>query len=83
MRMPDTLTVRVNGATVEVPVGATAAVALLIAGANSRISVTGQPRMPFCAMGTCFECRCEINGEPQRRGCQVLCEREMVIRTND
>jgi D-hydroxyproline dehydrogenase subunit gamma len=80
--MPDSVTVRVNGTAVEVPAGATAAVALLIAGARSRVSVTGQPRTPFCGMGTCFECRCEINGEPQRRGCQILCEREMEIRTN-
>jgi len=80
--MSDTVIVRVNGAAVEVPAGATAAVALLIAGANSRVSVTGQPRLPFCGMGTCFECRCEIDGEPHRRGCQVLCKRDMEIRTN-
>jgi D-hydroxyproline dehydrogenase subunit gamma len=80
--MPNTVTVHVNGARVEVPAGATAAVAMLIARAFSRISVTGRPRLPFCGMGTCFECRCEVNGEKQRRGCQVMCEPEMEIRTH-
>jgi len=80
--MPETITVRVNGATVEVPAGATAAVAVVMARAKSRVSVAGQPRMPFCGMGTCFECRCEINGETQKRGCQVLCQRDMEIRSN-
>ncbi len=80
--MPESIPVRVNGASVQVPAGATAAVAVLISGARSRVSVSGQPRVPFCAMGTCFECRCEINGEPQRRSCQVLCVPEMEIRTD-
>ena len=80
--MPNTVTVRVNGARVEVPAGSTAAVAMLVARAFSRVSVSGQPRMAFCGMGTCFECRCEVNGEKQRRGCQVTCEPEMEIRTN-
>jgi D-hydroxyproline dehydrogenase subunit gamma len=77
-----TIWVHVNGATIEVPMGATAAVALLIAGRRSRVSVSGQPRAPFCGMGTCFECRCEINGEPQLRSCQVPCVPDMEIRTH-
>jgi D-hydroxyproline dehydrogenase subunit gamma len=80
--MRDTVTVRVNGRRVEVPAGATAAVAMIVERTFSRVSVSGQPRMPFCGMGTCFECRCEINGETQRRGCQVICEPEMEIRTH-
>jgi D-hydroxyproline dehydrogenase subunit gamma len=76
------ISVRVNGASIEVPFGSTVAVAIVLAQASSRVSVSGQPRMPFCGMGTCFECRCEINGEPQRRGCQTPCEPGMDIRTN-
>ncbi len=76
-----TIRVRVNGAPTEVPSGATAAVAVVIAQAGSRVSVSGERRMPFCGMGTCFECRCKINGEPQRRGCQTLCAPDMDIRT--
>jgi D-hydroxyproline dehydrogenase subunit gamma len=84
--MPDgeakTIVVRVNGASIEVPWGATVAVAMVMAQEPSRISVSGEPRMPFCGMGTCFECRCEINGEAQRRSCQVLCQPDMDIRTH-
>jgi sarcosine oxidase subunit alpha len=78
--MPECWTVRVNGRAVEVPAGSTVAVAVLLSGDACRISVSGQPRAPLCGMGTCFECRVEINGETQRRSCQVLCEPKMEIR---
>jgi sarcosine oxidase subunit alpha len=77
-----TITVRVNGTSIEVPSGATVAVAMVMAQVPSRISVSGQPRMPLCGMGTCFECRCQINGQAQRRGCQALCRPDMDIRTH-
>lgn len=71
--MLKTIPVRVNGTTVDVPEETTAAAALLAAGGFSRTSVTGEHRAPFCGMGTCFECRCEIDGEAHRRGCQTVC----------
>jgi predicted molibdopterin-dependent oxidoreductase YjgC len=77
--MANELTVYVNGHALEVPAGATVAVAVLLAGEYCRISVSGQPRTPVCGMGTCFECRVEINGETQRRSCQLLCEAQMRI----
>ncbi len=73
--------VRVNGSRVSVTAGATAAVAILIATGSSRISVSGEPRAPFCGMGTCFECRARIDGETQQRTCQVICKPEMEIET--
>ena len=78
--MPENVTVYVNGHAVAVPSGSTAAVAVLLSAGACRTSVLGQPRTPLCGMGTCFECRVEINGESQRRGCQVLCEPNMKIR---
>lgn len=81
--MLETVNVRVNGAEVTVPAGASAAVAMLTAGAACRTSVTGQPRSPLCGMGTCFECRAMINGEAHVRSCQVICEPEMDIRTSE
>jgi predicted molibdopterin-dependent oxidoreductase YjgC len=78
--MPERVTVYVNGGAVRVPRGSTAAVAVLVSGVN-RTSVSGQPRAPLCGMGTCFECRAEINGEKQRRSCQVLCEPNMEIKS--
>jgi predicted molibdopterin-dependent oxidoreductase YjgC len=80
--MSESVSVHVNGKPVTVRAGATVAVAVLTSGATCRTSVTGQPRSPLCGMGTCFECRVAINGEPQRRSCQVLCEANMEIEAN-
>jgi sarcosine oxidase subunit alpha len=71
--MHDEISVTVNRQTVMVPVGATAAVAIAIAGQVCRTSVTGEPRGPLCGMGICFECRAEINGKSQCKSCQVVC----------
>ena len=80
--MAKTLTVQVNGKATAVPIGATAAVAILLAGDACRTSVSGKPRAPFCGMGTCFECRVEVNGVPHVRSRQVLCESEMKIKSD-
>jgi D-hydroxyproline dehydrogenase subunit gamma len=80
--MSESISVRVNGKPVTVRAGSTVAVAVLASGATCRVSVTSQPRSPLCGMGTCFECRVAINGEPQRRSCQVLCEANMEIEAN-
>jgi D-hydroxyproline dehydrogenase subunit gamma len=77
--MPNELTVYVNGRAVEVAEGTTVAVAVLLAGEFCRTSVSGQWRAPLCGMGTCFECRVQINGEAHRRSCQVVCEPKMEI----
>jgi len=68
---------------VAVPNGATVAVAVLLAGDTCRTSVTGQPRSPLCGMGTCFECRVSIDGQTHSRSCQILCEAEMEIASNE
>jgi hypothetical protein len=80
--MSESVSVRVNGKPVTVRAGAIVAVAVLASGATCRASVTGQPRSPLCGMGTCFECRVTIDGQPQRRSCQVLCEANMEIGAN-
>jgi len=80
--MSETVTVRVNGTPVEVSVGSTVAVAVLLSTGVCRTSVSGQPRAPLCGMGTCFECRVEINGRIHHRSCQVLCEANMEINTH-
>lgn len=81
--MPSEFTVRVNGAPISVPAGATVAVAMVIAGQPCRISVTGQPRGPLCGVGICFECRAVVNGIPHSRSCQLLCEPGMDVRTDE
>jgi sarcosine oxidase subunit alpha len=75
------VTLMVNGSAVTVPEDSTVASAILIAGAHSRLSVSGEPRAPLCGMGICFECRAWIDGRPHRRSCQVLCTPGMDVRT--
>lgn len=81
--MPSQVTLRVNGSTVSVPAGATVAVAVALAEAVCRMSVTGEPRGPLCGMGICFECRVSINGRLHCRSCQTVCEPGMDVRTNE
>ncbi len=79
--MLDQVTVTVNGASVVVPHGATAAVAVVLAGQACRRSVSGELRGPLCGMGICFECRVAIDGNLHARSCQVLCREGMEIDT--
>jgi sarcosine oxidase subunit alpha len=81
--MRSEFTVRVNGASVSVPEGATVAVAMTIAGQPCRSSVTGEPRGPLCGMGICFECRAVVNGMPHSRTCQLLCTPDMEVKTDE
>jgi len=81
--MPSEFTVRVNGTSVAVPIGSTVAVAMAIAGQPCRTSVTREPRGPLCGMGICFECRALVNGIPHSRTCQILCEPNMEVRTDE
>jgi D-hydroxyproline dehydrogenase subunit gamma len=80
--MLSNITLTVNGAPVVVPQGATVAVAMAIAGAPCRTSVSGEPRGPLCGMGICFECRVTINGIAHCRSCQTACAPEMKISTD-
>jgi D-hydroxyproline dehydrogenase subunit gamma len=81
--MSSELRVRVNGVSVPVPERATVAVAMVMAGQPCRSSVTGEPRGPLCGMGICFECRAVVNGIPHSRTCQLLCEPDMEVTTDE
>ena len=81
--MPEGITISVNGRDIAVTSRTTVAVAMLLAGAYCRKSVTGEPRAPLCGMGICFECRAEIDGKPHQRTCQMLCSAGMQVRTNE
>lgn len=72
----------IDGRAVAVAAGTTVAAAAWNHGVRRfRTSVSGDPRAPLCAMGTCFECRVEIDGQPQVRSCMVACRPGMVVRT--
>lgn len=79
--MPDQFTVRVNDITVTVDRNTSIAAAIMIAGSHCRISVSGEPRAPFCGMGICFECRATVNGNMHSRTCQMLCTPGMEIQS--
>ena len=81
--MPEPITVTVNGTSIAVPPGATVAVAIVLAGAACRKSVSGEKRGPLCGMGICFECRAAVNGQPHCRSCQIICQPGMEVRTDE
>jgi len=63
----------VEGRTVMVPAGASAAAAVLAAGFISiRLTpVEGRERAPYCMMGVCFDCLAEIDGVANRQSCMI------------
>ena len=75
------VTVVVNGRSVEVPAGCTAAAAMLLHGdgVTRTTVVSGEARAPYCMMGVCFECLMEIDGEPNQQGCLVIVNQGMRI----
>jgi predicted molibdopterin-dependent oxidoreductase YjgC len=77
--------VTVDGAPVLVPEGASAAAAVLLAGAAAirTTPVTGAARLPYCMMGVCFDCLAEIDGVPNRQACMVPVREGMAIRRQD
>jgi sarcosine oxidase subunit alpha len=81
--MPDLVTIAINGAEVRVQSGITVASAVLTVRSGFRRSVAGELRSPVCGMGVCFECRATVNGEPQQRTCQLICEEGMVIEVDE
>ncbi len=81
---PPMITLSLNGRPVAVPAGTLVAAALAQAGfTRFRRSVLREPRGPLCGMGTCFECRVTINGQPHQRSCLTLCEDGMTVETDD
>jgi len=81
--MPETVSLVVNGVSVEMPVGSMVSAAILKTGIYAfRRSVTGEPRGPLCGMGICFECRITIDGEQHCRSCQTVCRDGMNVSTD-
>ncbi len=76
-----TVSVTVEGRPIAVPVGASAAAAVLAAGFDSiRETASGGERAPYCMMGVCFDCLAEIDDVPNRQSCMVEVRDGMRIR---
>ena len=83
MNQPDAFcNVTVDGAAVEVPVGASVVAAIVAAGSLcARRSVTGQRRFAFCGIGQCQECRVTVDGRANQLACRTVCRHGMAIVT--
>ena len=80
--MTPTVPIVVDGVPVAAEEGATVAAALMNAGIDRfRVSVSGKPRGPLCAMGICHECRVTIGGIGHRRSCLVTVAPGMEVET--
>jgi hypothetical protein len=79
---PAMIAVIVEGRTAQVPLGASAAAAVLVAGFRNirETPVEGRERGPYCMMGICFDCLAEIDGMPNRQSCMVEARPGMRIR---
>jgi hypothetical protein len=77
-----TIAVEVEGRSILVPPGASAAAAVLLAGLVSirDTPVGGSQRAPYCMMGVCFDCLAEIDGVPNRQSCMIAARPRMRIR---
>ena len=65
-----TVTVTLDGQPVTAYLGETVAAVLFAEGlAQTRTTVSGEPRGVFCGMGVCFDCLVVVDGEPNTRAC--------------
>ena len=78
---PRSLTLWLNGTSIQVPEGSMASAVFLSAGVPTRVSATGEPRTALCGMGICFDCRAAVDGVPHRRTCQLPCREGMRLET--
>ncbi|MBK4714893.1 MULTISPECIES: (2Fe-2S)-binding protein [Tenebrionibacter/Tenebrionicola group] len=77
--MTQTISLTIDGVAVMVASGTSVAAALARCSLPAaRLSVSGKPRLPFCGMGICQECRILIDGK-RRLACQTLCRAGMQV----
>jgi sarcosine oxidase subunit alpha len=82
--MGEPVKLRLNGEPIQVPSGTIVAAAIARKGLIwFRHSVTRALRGPLCGMGVCMDCRVTINGKPNCRSCQTVCEEGMEVRTDE
>lgn len=77
-----TIRITVDGQSVEAEEGCSVAAAIARLGVPFRRSVRGEPRMPLCGMGVCFECRVRIDGVAGQRACMLTVRAGMQVITD-
>jgi predicted molibdopterin-dependent oxidoreductase YjgC len=74
------LTFRFEGWPITAREGQSVAAALIEAGIRSwRVDEAGHHKGALCCIGYCFECRCRIDGEPDRRACMTEIREGMLV----
>jgi predicted molibdopterin-dependent oxidoreductase YjgC len=75
------VTITIDGKTVEARDGDTVAAAMLAAGLDycRTTAVSGARRAPYCMMGVCFDCLVSIDGVGNRQGCVVQVREGMHV----
>jgi hypothetical protein len=64
--------------------GQSVGAALLASGIRMlRIDEAGNKKGLLCGIGYCFECRCVIDGQPDRRACMVEARPGMSVRRQE
>ena len=83
--MSGAVTIRVDGRPVPARRGQTVAAALIAAGWRSfgPHPKTGAPLAPWCMMGVCFGCLCEIDGRPGAQACLEPVRDGLEVRLGD
>lgn len=75
--------ITVDGDPVEALAGDTVATALLAAGhaAFATSGKTGNQLAPWCLMGVCFGCLCDVDGRSRVQACLTPVREGMAVRT--
>jgi len=76
-----TVTLTIDGRSVQARDGDTIAAVMLAAGfPHCRTTpVSGAPRAPYCMMGVCFDCLVVVDGVGNRQGCLVRVREGMTV----
>ena len=80
----DPVTFTFQGQPIAAHPGETLATALLAAGVPAfGLTREGAPRLPFCNMGTCFDCAVTVNGQRLVRACLTDVQPGMCVTRNE
>ena len=76
------VSLQLEGRTLQVREGDSVAMALLKSGVGSfrETPVSGAPRAPLCLMGVCFECLVQVDGQANVQACMVTVAEGMQVR---
>lgn len=79
-----TITFEFDGEPIKSFEGETVAAALLVAGVTAfGVTREGEPRLPLCNMGTCFDCAVSVDGQRLVRACVTDAQPGMIVKRHE